>query len=461
MVQQYVYANFPPGWLGTSFTTVPTASIDYPNMGTRRVTVSASLSVPLHFLSIFGKKNATVSAVAGSSRRNTNVVLVLDRSGSMNMIGPDGAVVCDTMKASATTFVNYFSDGLDRLGLVSFQTWANVDFSLTTSFQSSTPNLTSVLSDLVCGANTSSAQALNVAYNHLKSLGSTAYATNGALNVIVFFTDGQPNGVTGYFPSKALADNRYYANPAYGAGPTDMTGQIYTGMPATASQCQTSLASAAPGTIVQGAGGEVGAFATGMTEGIFQIPATAPTSTCASGQVRAICNTTRPQITATGCYFVSATSYTNPWPIYGARAMRQDVAYIPLTDYYGNPTSNAAYMTSNSDLVTGTYAGSGRMRVDIPQSLMDASFNAADAQALTILSDANYKPVIYTIGLGSANDIADENDFQNFLKRVANDPSSSRYNSSLATGMFVYSPDDTELAAAFHQVASQILRLSR
>ena len=305
-----------------------------------------------------------------------------------------------------------------------------------------------------------SAQALNLAYNQLKSLGATAYASNGALNVIVFFTDGQPNGVTGYFPAKALSDNRYYANPAYGS--TDMTGTIDTGMPATTAQCQSSLASAVAGTIAQGAGGEVGAFATGMTQGIFQIPTPAPTSTCASGQARAICNTSRPSIALSGCYVNGATSNSNTWPIYGSNALRQDVAYIPLVDYYGNPTSNAAYMTANSDLVTGTYAGSGRMRVDIPQSLMDAAFNAADAQALTIISDTNYKPVIYTIGLGSAGDVANEDDFQNFLKRAANDPSSSRYNSSLFPPvLFVYSPDDTQLAAAFHQVASQILRLSK
>jgi hypothetical protein len=132
-----------------------------------------------------------------------------------------------------------------------------------------------------------------------------------------------------------------------------------------------------------------------------------------------------------------------------------------VTDYYGNSTSNLAYMTTNTDLVTGTYAGSGRMRIDTPQSVLDASFNAADAQALTIISDTNYKPTIYTIGLGGATDVPDETVFQTFCRRVANDPSSTRYNAALPTGLFVYSPDDTQLAAAFHQVASQILRLSR
>jgi hypothetical protein len=149
------------------------------------------------------------------------------------------------------------------------------------------------------------------------------------------------------------------------------------------------------------------------------------------------------------------------WPITGPYAVRQDAAYIPPLDYYGNTTNNSSFMTQSSDLLTGTYAASGGMRLDQPQSVMDASFNAADAQALAIISDTTYKPVIYTLGLGGATDVADETVFQTFLERVANDPRSTRYNTSLPTGLFVYSPDDTQLAAAFHQIASQILRLSK
>ena len=456
--QQYVYANLPAAWMGTSYSVAPTAVVDYPNSGTRRVIVTATATVPLHFLSIFGVKYSTVPASAASSRRNTNVILVLDRSGSMNATGPDGAVICNTMIASAETFVSYFADGQDRLGLITFQTWANVDFAFNTSFQSSSPNLDSYLSDLVCGANTSSAMALNLAYTQIKSLGSAAYASNGALNVIVFFTDGNPNGVTAVFPAKNQSDDRYYGNPEYGSPRTNLTGTMYNGMPATTSQCQSSLPNAAPGVLVQGSAGA----ATGLTHGIYQIPSPAPTSVCASGQSRAICNTTITLEAVSGCYFASNPwDYSNQWPITGRYAVRQDAAYIPGTDGFGNSTYNTAFMTQTTDMLSGTYAGKGGMRVDTPQSVMDASFNAADSQALAIISDTTYKPVIYTIGLGSANDVSDQSTFETFLKRVANDPSSNRYNANLPTGLFVYSPDDTQLAAAFHQVASQILRLSK
>jgi hypothetical protein len=458
-VQQYVYANFPSGWMGTTFSVAPTATVTNPNLATRLVTVNASVTIPLRFLAFLGFKQSTVSAVAASSRRNMNVVLVLDRSNSMNITGPDGAVVCNTMIASATTFVSYFTNGLDQMGLVSFQTWANADFPISTNFQSSSPNLTSILSDLVCGANTSSAMALNLAYSQIKSLGTAGYASNGALNVIVFFTDGNPNGVTAVFPPKSSTDARYY-----GSTTGSYMSTIDPTMPATASSCTTALnsANASPGVIIQGSAGA----ATGLTQGIYQIytsPTPAPTNVCASGQSRAICDTDLTVVTANGCHFQNTPwDHVSIYPTAGPTAPREDIAYIPLKDYYQNSTVNSSFMTQAGDVVPGTpYVATGAMRIDTPQSVMDASFNAADAQALAIISDTTYKPTIYTIGLGGASDVSSTAVFQTFLQRVANDPSSNRYNANLPTGLFVYSPDDTQLAAAFHQIAAQILRLSK
>lgn len=456
-VQQYAYANFPAGWMGTTYSVAPTAVVTYPNQATRLVTVNASVTVPLKFMPILGFKQSTVSAVAASSRRNMNIVMVLDRSGSMNITGPDGALVCNTMIASATTFISYFTNGLDQMGLVTFQTWANVDFPISTNFQSSTPNLITVLSDLVCGANTSSAMALNMAYNQIKSLGSSAYASNGALNVILFFTDGNPNGLTAIFPPKAQTDGRYYASTT-----GNYMSTIDSNMPATASSCISGLPSAAPGVIIQGSAGAT----TGLTQGLYQIyvsPTPAPTNVCASGQSRAICDTDLTVLTVNGCHFQNTPwDHVTTYPTAGPTAPREDIAYIPLKDYYQDSTVNSSFMTQNADLVPGTpYVSTGAMRIDTPQSVMDASFNAADAQALSIISDTTYKPTIYTIGLGGASDVASETVFQTFLKRVANDPGSNRYNGSLPVGLFVYSPDDTQLAAAFHQIASQILRLSK
>jgi Flp pilus assembly protein TadG len=442
---QYVDANFPPGWLNSSFVSGPTAVVDFPTTGTRRVTVTASVSVPLSFMRILGVNNSTLGVSAASSRRDANIFLVLDRSSSMNITGPDGSNVCQTMKASAQTFVNYFANGRDQLTLISFTAGAHVDFAPSKLFQSSTPNLNSYIGQLACGSNTSSAMALNLAYAEIQSLGSAAFSRNGALNVIVFFTDGQPNGITANFPVRTLPDNRYDpVNYSVLQSPLAL-GSKYQ-------QCANLPGATPPGTmtgvIAQWAGGAV---PTGETVGLMQTDV--PNGSCGNP----ICNGDNvPLISAPSCLFGMNNNGTY---------MRQDIAYIPLKDAFGNSTNNPNYMTQAGDWVTtGPYASPANQgfRTDIPRALVDAAFNAADDQAQKIIHDRfGYDPVIYTLGLGGAKDAPTEDVFQRFLRRVANDPKSDIYDPSRPRGMFVYSPNDTQLAAAFQQIASQILRLSQ
>ena len=357
----------------------------------------------------------------------------------MNITGPDGAIVCDTMKASAQTFVNYFADGRDRLTLISFTSGANVDFPPSKSFQSSSPTLNSYISQLVCGSNTSSAMALDLAYTQMQTLGSAALSKNGALNVIVFFTDGQPNGITAVFPFRTSADNRYDPN-----SPSTLRSPLTLGT----NYKQCAALSPITGVIAQWAGGAV---ATGYTVGLMQ------TGISNGSCGLPICNGNNgPAVSAPGCMFYSSNNLYY---------MREDFAYIPLHDAYNNSTNNPNYMTQAGDWVTtGPYASPPNQgfRTDIPRALVDAAFNAADNEAQKIIHDPlGYNPVIYTLGLGGASDAPTESVFQRFLRRVANDPASDIYDASRPTGMFVYSPDDTQLAGAFQQIASQILRLSK
>jgi hypothetical protein len=117
-----------------------------------------------------------------------NLMLALDRSGSM-------AGVCNVMKSDAEEFVLQWADGRDRLGLVTFMGNASVNYPSTLNFKSQTPSLTTTLGQLKCGGNTGSAAAIYQA--HTQILGALE---PGALNVIVFFTDGVPNGFTANFP---------------------------------------------------------------------------------------------------------------------------------------------------------------------------------------------------------------------------------------------------------------------
>ena len=427
---KYFQANFQPGTMGT---TMASGSPSIPPLtcsqsGTRIITVDATAIVPLFFLPLFGFRTTTISAHGQTARRDVNVMLVLDRSSSMNITGPDGKNVCQTMKSSAQTFVNYFSDGRDQLGLVTFHAGVNLDYKPTKTFKSGSPSLSSVIGNLVCGSNTSSADALNLAY---QTLSSPQYALPGALNVIVFFTDGQPNGIYGDFPKLVAQptspETRYDVAPNYNNTVT-----------ATTSGCTPTNLS---GVIAQWAGGAV---KTGDTEGVF------------NHTVNSISNGNPTFITASGCAFTANNN---------GKYMRRDLAYIPGTDHWGNST--IGYMTQNSDYVStgpnksGPGAKTVALRMDVPQAVVDASFNAADAQAKTIRNDTSLNAVIYTIGLGGANDAPTESVFQTFLTRISNDASSPTYDPTRPAGLFVYSPNSTQLNAAFQRIASQVLSISQ
>ncbi len=194
VAQRYFNANFPAGLLNSKNATAqititpPTSANAYKTF----VQVQSSASVGLYFLSLIGHPTSTLAASATTSRREVNVILALDRSGSMTG-------VCSVMKTDAENFANMFIDGRDAMGLVTFMGDANPtpDYQWTVSFKSQKPSLTGTLDTLNCGGNTGSASALSVAHTQIQ-LARTQRPW--ASNVIVFFTDGVPNGYRAGFP---------------------------------------------------------------------------------------------------------------------------------------------------------------------------------------------------------------------------------------------------------------------
>ncbi len=183
IAQQYFSANFPPGLLNSSNATAKVVITPPKSTSDHSVTVQiqTSADVGLYFLGILGHPTATLTASAQTSRRDVNVVLTLDRSGSMSE-------VCGILKNDAQNFVSKFVNGRDTLGLVTFMGNASVDAHSTKQFK---PAVSDILATLQCGGNTGSAEALFLAHQEVVNA-----AQPGALNVIVFFTDGVPNGFT-------------------------------------------------------------------------------------------------------------------------------------------------------------------------------------------------------------------------------------------------------------------------
>ena len=182
-------ANYPAGYLGsTNLVVTIHAATDATHL--RSLTSTASVDLPLIFMRIFGRNATTVTAGAVATRRDVNIMVVMDRSGSLAT-----SLSCTPLKAAAAGFVDKFSEGRDNLGLVTFATSSRLDRAPSPTFKT---QVQSVLTNMVCTGATSSAQALWQGYQALVGLNQPA-----ALNAIVFFTDGRPTAVTEDFPIKA------------------------------------------------------------------------------------------------------------------------------------------------------------------------------------------------------------------------------------------------------------------
>lgn len=207
----YFNANYPANFLNSSNITV-TPDAEQSDNVTRTVHVQASADVSLYFFRLLGYSTAPVAASAQTSRRDVNVMIVLDRSGSM-------VQVCQTMKNAAQSFADSFTNGRDLVGLITFMGSPGPVWGPNIDFESSSPNIDDEIQSIVCGGNTGSAEALSRAHQAIK-----AAAQPGRLNVIVFFTDGVPNGFTATYP---IASNSSCNNGVPIAGYIADQGGIY------------------------------------------------------------------------------------------------------------------------------------------------------------------------------------------------------------------------------------------
>lgn len=422
---RYFDANFPEGLYGTSGRTF-TPAVAESGYRTRTVSAVGSVTAPLYFLRLLGQDTATMSARATASRRDVNLILVMDRSGSIAQAGATAAV-----KNSASAFVNRFAEGRDRVGLISFSGFYTLEFAPSMTFKTASPSIFDKINNMNMAGNTGYARALWEAYQQLLNINEA-----GALNVIVFFTDGRPTALTTNFPVKTLADQRY----GDGSSTYPSTSTLYN-MPA--SSCSNSAPKLGFISAPVMSSSSWPPPVTGTTWGVMDHdgPNTQDEWTVTSG--------------STGCAYAagSGTSFR--------QRVRRDIAYIPDADEFGNSTWG--YKSYSGLLFPSGHPYQGRIRVDSWRAVRYAAYNLADNIAQRVRNDTRLVPIIFSIGLGcdpanpgcGAEPIDHE-----LLRRVANDRESPIFDPTKPAGLYVYSPTAAQLDQAFLRVASEILRLA-
>ncbi|GJL55735.1 MAG: hypothetical protein NPIRA02_28670 [Nitrospirales bacterium] len=125
-------ANFTPGFFGAGAPTIEMTE----DLANGKVIVSSQTDVTNYAARVLetsqnaGQFDTTqVSTIGGAQKRDVEIMLVLDRSGSMSQ-------EMDDLKDAAKSFVDYFQDTEDddKIGLISYSTAVSVDEPLSTNF---------------------------------------------------------------------------------------------------------------------------------------------------------------------------------------------------------------------------------------------------------------------------------------------------------------------------------------
>jgi Flp pilus assembly protein TadG len=377
-------ANFPSGYLSTAnlqVSSVATTDSTY----LRSVVTTASVDLPLIFMRVFGGNTITLHASSTATRRDVNIMLIMDRSGSLANSG-----ACAPLKADAVNFVEKFAETRDNVGLITFATSSRVDNPLSTTFKTA---VESTLNSVVCTGATSSAQALWQGYDQLVGL-----AQDGALNAIVFFTDGRPTAVTETFPIKG------------GSKCTDHTARL--------------------GALTLGYNGTTPSASMGL---YLQNAPAQPLSS----DLTLISSSNK-------CSFASDQTQVS-----------SDVQYAPATDTWGNSLTATGYRTTTTsgsglDIVSAQNVENFSTNAADHAALRIRRGDTDPTQGNKSLSGVT----IFTIGLGDVD--------ATLLERIANDPSLSPNPVAAGNpGRYFYAADATTLDLAFMRVASEILRLAK
>lgn len=472
--KSFFLANFPASYLGSQPMNMADTSQFHatfnqnPTSGLLTVSITASVQAPVYFMRILGFQNITVSGAGSATRRALVVMLVLDISSSMN----DGSAPtpCTTMKSAAVNFVGNFSP-YDYLGLVAFDYTAHLKYAPDTYWKTGNA-LANQINALTCNFNTNTTAGLHLAYTQLTGVGLPL-----AVNTIVLFTDGMPNGVSAAFPTRTVKDTIY----GWSGGPAGCTS---TGSTCLMPTCTTTNKTVS-GVLIQGSGyagmGDINGLYTdfdGETDPSLSVPAG-----CSEGSA----------LRQTLAYIPATDRFGNQINWTGAHTFRNDWVF-PVNNEcnpngtcadLGGPFSSNTGVASGSNFFPAIDPGTGKAhpyagmwRLDQPTTVGAASMNAAADQANTIrgtlVAGKDYKITIHSIFLlGNGDDPVDKS----FLPIVSNlkqipalplyEPTGTQpvdnpyYNSNQQTGQFLPATDKSKLNQLFAQIASSLLRLSQ
>ena len=414
-------ANFPAGFLGvSSVENPPQVTTTVGSDGSHIITVSSSATVPTTFMRIAGPESLTVAASAQATRRLVDLSFVMDRSGSLG--GAFGQV-----KEAAKQFVSYFDPDPngDRVALITFSANTVVADPMRRSERGfDLGSIDNHIDSTVANGGTATAEGLYQGWDQLRTVPT---GSQSGLRIVLLFTDGSPNSVSGQFQVSQSKSGGTCSSTLVGRAGTVATNDYpSTGNPTTTNSPD-----------------DVGLYDTYATS-VSAVPPTSvnlgnPSTAYDSG------GNTYPQ-TPNPCI-----------PNLPLRSSHSGSSGAPSGFGLWDPT-----LPNQRSLIGQTAAGYSNH----VQNANNAARNLAEIIANAIRSDTSgaSKIRIYTLGLGdllnqrmgSARETG-----ASILQRIANDPASTDFNPSQLDGRYFYAGDVAQLDTAFQAVRDQIVRLTQ
>jgi len=180
-------ANYPVTGLDAN---APTVNVSFTTSSNQQVVgVSATATIRTIFMGLLpGYRTLNVSASAQALRGFLAMTVVLDRSGSMAGNGGQAA-----LQSAAPTFVNYFNNITDQVGMVSFASNATIDFTIANHFLDAGTGIPTKIAGLTFTGATFGPGGLTLA----KAQEDSVFPQQGQnlVKVVVYFTDGLVNTI--------------------------------------------------------------------------------------------------------------------------------------------------------------------------------------------------------------------------------------------------------------------------
>ena len=155
--------------------------------GEQTVAMTATQTMPTTLMAMLGPPDITVQSTAVAAVPPVDMILALDQSGSLN-----AANAWDDLQQAAIIFKDNFDDGLDQMGLVSFQIRGTDRFMLSQPFRNA---VETEINNMQSNGDTNAGEGLRLALSQIQN----GPVRQRSVKVIVFFTDGRPTAMRGLF----------------------------------------------------------------------------------------------------------------------------------------------------------------------------------------------------------------------------------------------------------------------